>query len=180
MHQQCPRAPEKEDHRAEQVPEHLGSAGERQRGQLMEHIADAVRQPPRDGGEIPARAHHGIFGGKAQRIQGLAHPQHQSAPRSFFERSFMRRCVFRRKRCFRSSRLHWSCAQRDRSVRLCFTGGADGASCIGSFVFSSIKRGCSFLTVRIKNHKFISIIHAVRAETRFLTKIGQTFHGLFT
>ena len=80
MHQQCPRAPEKEDHRAEQVPEHLGSAGERQRGQLMEHIADAVRQPPRDGGDIPARAHHSIFGGKAQRIQGLAHPQHQSAP----------------------------------------------------------------------------------------------------
>ena len=80
MHQQCPRAPEKEDHRAEQVSEHLGSAGERQRGQFMEHIADAVRQPPRDGGDIPARAHHSIFGGKAQRIQGLAHPQHQSAP----------------------------------------------------------------------------------------------------
>ena len=80
VHQQCPRAPEKEDHRAEQVPEHLGSTGERQRGQLMEHIADAVRQPPCDGGDIPAHAHHSIFGGKAQRIQGLAHPQHQSAP----------------------------------------------------------------------------------------------------
>lgn len=146
----------------------------------MEHIADAVRQPPCDGGDIPAHAHHSIFGGKANAYRVSPTRSTKALPRSFCERSFMWRCVFRRKRCFRSSRLHWSCAQRDRSVRLCFTGGADGASCIGSFVFSSIKRGCSFLTVRIKNHKFISIIHAVRAETRFLTKIGQTFHGLFT
>ena len=55
--------------------------------------------------------------------------------------------VLRRNRWRRSRRLHWICAQRDRSFSpRVFTGSDAGcSSCRVCFVFSSTKRGCSFL-----------------------------------
>lgn len=46
--------------------------------------------------------------------------------------------------------------------------------------FSSIKRGCSFLTFWVESYKFISIIHPARADTRLVTEFGQSFHRGFT
>mgnify|MGYP000349778263 CR=1 FL=1 len=68
--------------------------------------------------------------------------------------------------------------QKLRSFSLPFTGAA-GAWLCGSFVFSSIKRGCSFLTFWVESYKFISIIHPARC-TRFVTEFGQSFHRGFT
>ena len=45
VHQQRADAPEEEQDGAEQLPEHLGRAGESGDGHLMQHIADAVPQP---------------------------------------------------------------------------------------------------------------------------------------
>lgn len=99
--------------------------------------------------------------------------------RSFLATSFMCRCVLRRKRCRRSRPEIWTFAQKLRSFSLPFTGAA-GAWLCGSFVFSSIKRGCSFLTFWVESYKFISIIHSARADTRLVTKFGQSFHRGFT
>ena len=176
----APHAPDEEQDGAEQLPEHLGRAGERGDGQVMRHSAACqCRQPQgRRGGTAAAPARtSGIFRQQSPVRTGPSPtgPRHGGGPQFLGQRCSCGAASWRRKRCLPQ---HAGCtgagprASAASRPRRAAGSGADGVSCRGSFVFSSIKRGCSFLTEDQKSSP--KMTHSVLLYTLSAPKQGSS------